>query len=38
MHTFAHGVGSDQQPSVYGLNLALFASVEGIGLYLLMVR
>jgi hypothetical protein len=38
MHTFAHEVGCDQQPSVCGLKLALFASVEGIGLFLLVVR
>lgn len=38
MHSFAHKVDREEQPLVYWLNMALFASVEGIGLYFLVVR
>ena len=38
MHSFAHKVSREESPLVYWLNMALFASVEVMGLYLLFVR
>ena len=38
MHSFAHKVDLEEQPLVYRLNMVLFASVEGMGLYFLVVR
>ena len=35
MESFAHKVGRDESPWVYWLNMALFAAVELMGLYLL---